>query len=64
VSSHDDILIAYARLAVRVGVNIQPGQVLLVNCALEHAPMACAIAAEAYEAGARFVDVAYADQRV
>jgi aminopeptidase len=64
VSDHGPILGAYARLAVRVGVNVQPGQVLLVNCALEHAPMARLIAAEAYEAGAWFVDVGYSDQYV
>ena len=54
----------YARLVVRVGVNVQPGQVLAVNCLLEHAPLARAIAREAYVAGAAYVDVLYADQHV
>jgi aminopeptidase len=64
VKSHDELLTAYARLAVRVGVNLQPGQVLLVNGFVEHAPMARALAAEAYAAGARYVDVVYGDQQV
>jgi aminopeptidase len=64
VKDHADLLAAYARLAVRVGANLQPGQVLLVNGLLDHAPMARAIAAEAYVAGARYVDVAYGDQQV
>ena len=58
------MLAAYARLAVRVGVNLQPGQRLAVNALLEHAPLVRAVAAEAYEAGASYVDVLYVDQHV
>jgi aminopeptidase len=54
----------YAELVVRFAANVQPGQVVAVTCFPEHAPLARAIAPVAYEAGARFVDVAYADQRV
>ena len=39
----DDRLQRYARLAVRVGVNLQPGQILAVNGLIEHAPLAQAI---------------------
>ena len=60
----DDRLEQYARLTVRVGVNLQPGQTLAVNALLEHAPFARAIARQAYEAGARYVDVLYTDQHV
>lgn len=60
----DDRLQRYARLAVRVGLNLQPGQTLAVNALLEHAPLARAVAAEAYDAGARYVDVFYSDQHV
>jgi aminopeptidase len=60
----DDRLERYARLAVRVGVNLQPGQILGINAFVEHAPLARAVAREAYEAGARFVDVLYSDQHV
>jgi aminopeptidase len=60
----DELLAAYARLTVRVGVNLQPGQRLAVNAFVEHAPLVRAVAAEAYEAGASYVDVLYGDQRV
>jgi aminopeptidase len=60
----DELMAAYARLTVRVGVNVQPGQRLAINALVEHAPLVRAVAAEAYEAGARFVDVLYSDQRV
>jgi aminopeptidase len=46
---------------VRAGVNLTPGQELLVEAQLDHAPLVRAIAQEAYEAGARFVDVHYND---
>ena len=59
-----DRLARYARLAVRVGVNLQPGQTLLISALVEHAPLARAITAEAYDAGARYVQVYYADQHV
>jgi aminopeptidase len=60
----DERLERYARLAVQVGLNLQPGQVLGVNALIEHAPLARAIAREAYRAGARYVDVLYTDQHV
>jgi aminopeptidase len=55
---------AYARLLVRAGVNLADGQELLVHAQHEHAPFVRAIADEAYAAGARYVDVAYADRWV
>jgi aminopeptidase len=60
----DDLLRRYAELGVRVGLNLRPGQDLHIRCYLEHAPFARAVAAVAYEAGARRVDVFYSDQRV
>jgi aminopeptidase len=57
-------LSAYARLLVRAGVNLSEGQELLVDGQIEHAPLAEAIAVEAYAAGARYVDVAYGDRSV
>jgi aminopeptidase len=60
----DEMLASYARLAVKVGVNLQPGQRLAVNGFVEHAPLVRAVATAAYEAGAAQVDVLYADQRV
>jgi aminopeptidase len=64
MTAWEDRLSDYARLAVRVGLNVQPGQVLGVNALLEQAPLARAVAREAYIAGATFVDVLYTDQRV
>ena len=54
----------YARLAVRVGLNLEPGQTLAINALVEHASLAREIAREAYLAGARYVDVLYTDQHV
>ena len=58
----------YAELAVRVGVNLRPGQRLLVRApapygvAFEHAPLVHYIAEAAYKAGARLVDVFWGDE--
>jgi aminopeptidase len=60
----DDLPAAYAELAVRVGVNLQPGQRLAINSLVEHAPFVRRVAAEAYKRGASFVDVYYSDQHV
>ncbi len=60
----DDLLERYARLIVEVGLNLQPAQRLAVNCMVEHAPLAAAVAESAYAAGARYVDVYYTDQHV
>ena len=60
----DQRLEAYARLAVQVGLNLQPGQTLGINALIEHAPLARAITREAYKAGAKYVDVQYSDQHV
>jgi aminopeptidase len=60
----DDLLDRYARLAVEVGVNLQPGQLLAVDGLVEHAPLVRAISRAGYAAGARYVDVRYTDQHV
>jgi aminopeptidase len=54
----------YARLAVEVGSNVGEGQLVWVIALPEHAPLARAVARVAYENGARYVDVDYADQHV
>jgi aminopeptidase len=53
---------ALARLVVRVGVNVQPGQTLLLDAYVEQSELTREIAREAYVAGARYVDVWYWDQ--
>jgi aminopeptidase len=64
MASADDRLREYARLARRVGCNVQPGLLVAINAQIEHEPLVRAAAREAYEAGARYVDVLYSDQRV
>ncbi len=54
----------YAELAVRVGANVQPGQLVDVLARIEHAEVARAVARAAYAAGARYVDVYYSDQHL
>jgi aminopeptidase len=53
-----------AELAVRVGSNVEEGQIVVVAGLVEHAPLVRACAKAAYEAGARYVDVVYRDQHV
>ena len=53
-----------AELAVRVGSNVEEGQVVVVAGMVEHAPLVRACADAAYDAGARYVDVVYRDQHV
>jgi len=60
----DERLERYAELAVRVGANLQEGQMLFVGSQVEHAPLARALARAAYRAGARYVDVRYFDDHV
>lgn len=58
------LLSKYAELVVKVGVNIQPGQVLIVQAPLETAELTRLIVAEAYEAGAKYVQVEWEDEQV
>jgi aminopeptidase len=53
-----------AQLCVDYGVNLQTGQVLQVNAEYGQEEMARALAARAYERGAKFVDVWYFDPHV
>jgi aminopeptidase len=64
VSAVDDRLKRYAELTVRVGANVEEGQLVSVAGFVEHKDMIRAVAAAAYDAGARFVDVLYVDQHV
>jgi aminopeptidase len=64
VLTGEDRLQAYARLIVRVGVNLRPGQELAIVALREHAPFVRALARVAYEEGARHVDVLYTDPHV
>jgi aminopeptidase len=59
-----DRLERYAELIVRVGANVQPGQIVFVNGLVEHVPLVRALTEAAYAAGASRVDVSYADMHV
>jgi len=51
----------YAELAVRVGANVRPGQLVIVWADVVHAPLVEAVVRAAYRAGARWVGARYAD---
>ena len=65
----DGMLRAYADLTVRVGLNLQPTQRLLIigpiangGAALDAAPFVRALTASAYRAGARLVETLWGDE--
>ncbi|MBP2000619.1 aminopeptidase [Paenibacillus shirakamiensis] len=60
----DTLLEQYADLVVKVGVNIQPGQVLIVQSPLEAVELTRKIVAKAYEAGAKYVQVDFEDEHI
>jgi len=64
-----DMLKSYGELAVRVGLNLQPGQRLLIigplasgGASLEAAPLVREIAASAYRTGAPLVETVWGDE--
>jgi aminopeptidase len=59
-----EILSRYADIAVQVGVNLQPGQQLLIRADIAAAPLVRAIVRSAYSAGARYVHVFWDDEAV
>ncbi len=54
----------YAEVIVRVGVNLQADQRLLIRVPVDLAPFARLLTRHAYAAGARFVEVLWSDQRI
>jgi aminopeptidase len=64
--SHDfeENLRKYAELAVKIGVNVQPGQRVIIQAGIGQAILARLIAASAYDAGARLVDVIWEDEQM
>ena len=68
-SDFEQMLRTYAQLTVKVGLNLQPHQRLLIigpvangGCALEAAPLVRQITAAAYDAGARLVETLWGDE--
>lgn len=62
--SPSDRLQRLAELAVTVGANVQPGQLVGVSGTFGQEAMVRAVAAEAYKRGAKYVDPAYFDYHV
>jgi len=60
----DDELRTYAELVIRLGVNVQLGQRVVIRCQPEQAATARALANEAYRVGARHVSIEYRDQHL
>lgn len=67
--NHDLNLAKYAELAIRIGLNVQPGQRLLITrnfmdlgIPLDAAPLVKHLVAKAYQAGAANVDVIWGDE--
>ncbi|MBR6350399.1 MAG: aminopeptidase [Lachnospiraceae bacterium] len=60
----DKRLEEYARLAVRMGANLQPGDTMLLRSPVDCAQFARLIVKEAYDAGAREVFVNWSDDAV
>jgi aminopeptidase len=70
-SDFERMLRAYADLTVAIGLNLQPGQRLLIigpiangGASLEAAPLVREITASAYRAGARLVETLWGDEAV
>lgn len=57
-------LSAYAELIVKVGLNLRPGQRLIVRAPIEAAPLVRAVAAHAYGQGARLVEAVWNDPQL
>ena len=57
----EDKLAEYADLAVRVGINVQPGQYVLINTTTDTLDFTRLVVKKAYEAGAKRVHVNFTD---
>jgi aminopeptidase len=62
--SHERHIELLADLLVKVGANVQEGQIVAVGSEVGKEPLTRAIAATAYRTGAKFVDVTYTDPHI
>jgi aminopeptidase len=60
----DQMLTKYADVTVKIGLNLRQGQCLSIRAILEDAPFVRKVVESAYQAGARYVDVLWDDERV
>ena len=58
---NEDNIKEYARLIVRMGINVQPGQEVVIKCPVEHYEFARLLIAECYSAGAAEVIMQWSD---
>ena len=61
IENFDNKLKQYADVVVKVGLNLQPGQRLILNAPIEQRQLVQYIAEKAYQNGARFVEVLWSD---
>ncbi len=61
---NDKLLKQYGEMAVRAGVNIQPGQTLIINAPITASDLVHHCANAAYDAGAKEVVVHYSDEKL
>ena len=62
--SFDNDLDRYAELTVKVGINLQPGQRLLINAPILSAPFTRLVVQHAYQLGAPYFDVTWVDEQL
>ena len=62
--SFEERVAAIAELAVGIGANVQPGQIVAISVEPGQEPISRAVAEAAYARGAKFVDVSYFDPHV
>ncbi len=61
---NNTMLTKYAKLVVEVGVNLQKGDTLVINCTHEGLELARKISQQAYLAGARKVELMFSDEQM
>jgi aminopeptidase len=64
IPDYDQKLSDYANITIKVGLNLQPGQRLIVNAPLLAAPLMHKITASAYQTGCPYVDVIWRDEQL
>ncbi|AQY51445.1 aminopeptidase [Listeria weihenstephanensis FSL R9-0317] len=64
MATFNEKLEKYAELIVKVGVNIQPNQKVVINSSVESAPLSRLLTKKAYEAGASDVIINWADDEI
>jgi aminopeptidase len=64
LDSFEQTLQQYADIIIQVGLNLQPGQRLVIQAPVEALTLVRLVAARAYQVGARLVDIIYEDDQV